>query len=454
MSIRNPTSKSRETGSADTRDFPSWFSRVQRLSMVRTTPIPVMDNPPDTILTKGLGLSYVSVFNEGIDYSVGDNLTPAREAIFQATIRVTGVDEIGRITSVAVQKPGCYESSSSELLDVTGGTGSGARFTASYNAGVASAIYNGKTTQRQDETAFDYLGYDIQDNTSGSGYRGNGVQNGTQCQIAWVSDAPYLELRLIGGNYQGDLYVNGARISAEAIKTDTSGSPYLYAVDWAGVSDIREYRLCGINTGFGGINTELQYSIWTPDENHKPIIWIMGDSYTVGIGATQGSFNYFRIMCDALGAIGLADGISGAGWTSIQPDRIPQQRVEMKLGSITRQPNFVFFAMGYNDANAGHIELLKTNFRASVKKVRELCPLAQIVNIGPATPLGKASVLTAIREAEMELCEELAIPYIDIDDWVNQYNKQMYTGSDNTHPTDAGHAFIGIREAKTISKII
>ncbi|MGL4727010.1 MAG: SGNH/GDSL hydrolase family protein [Scandinavium sp.] len=453
MSIRNPTTRSRETGSTDQRDFPSWFSRVQRLSLVRTTPIPVMDNPPAFQLSKGTGLSGASIVSGGSGYSVGDNLDLiGGTAVASGKVRVLSVDENGAVTALAVQLPGIYTETPTNPVQTSSPNGTGATLNLSWNAGIASAIYNGKTTARHDDTAFDYLGYDVKDNTPG--YRGNGVQNGTQCCISWTSDAPYLELRLVGGNYQGDLFVNGQRISSEAIKTDTSGSPYIYSVDWGGVADIREYRLCGINTGFGGINTELQYSIWTPDENHRPIIWIMGDSYTVGIGATQGSFNYFRIMCDALGAIGLADGISGAGWTSIQDGRIPQQRVEMKLGSITHQPNFVFFMMGYNDANAGHIEALKVNFRASVAKVRELCPLAQIVNIGPATPLGKVSVITAIRQAEMDLCAELDIPYVDIDDWVNQYNKQMYTGSDNTHPTDAGHAFLGIRQAKVISKLI
>ncbi|MBJ9240759.1 hypothetical protein I5488_17225 [Citrobacter braakii] len=87
---------------------------------------------------------------------------------------------------------------------------------------------------------------------AGAGDRGNGVQNGTQCIIEFMSDAPSLDFRLVGGNYQGDLYVDGQRISEISVNTDTSGAPYIYTVDWSGEVKVRAYRLVGINTGFGG----------------------------------------------------------------------------------------------------------------------------------------------------------------------------------------------------------
>ncbi|HAY0219224.1 TPA: SGNH/GDSL hydrolase family protein, partial [Escherichia coli] len=118
---------------------------------------------------------------------------------------------------------------------------------------MASSIYNGKTTSRGDTTAFEYTGYSVQDSVSG--YRGNGVQNGTQCIVEFISDAPALDIRLVGGNAQYDLYVDGQRVSSTPVTTDSSGSPYIYTVDWDGSVQLRHYRLCGINTGFGGVIT-------------------------------------------------------------------------------------------------------------------------------------------------------------------------------------------------------
>jgi lysophospholipase L1-like esterase len=335
---------------------------------------------------------------------------------------------------------------------VTGGDGVGAQFNLGWNASTASSIYNPKLFSRADDSAFEFLGYSPRDLTSG--YRGNGVQNGTQAIIDFYSDADYLEYRFSGGNYQGDVYVNGQRIAAKAVKTDTSGASYVYVIDWNGSSEIRHYRLCGINTGFGGVNVAQPFSIWTPAGARKLLAWQMGDSYTVGIGATQGSFNMFRVMCDCLGIEGIADGISGAGWTSIQDGRVPPERVDMKLGAITRTPDLVFFSMGYNDAAVGRTEQLKENIRLSYKRVRELCPAALVINIGPATPLGRVGIITTIRQAEIEVCEDLNIPFIDVDDWVSAANKSMYTGGDGVHPTDAGHAYLGVRIAQAVSEII
>ncbi|HAY0219230.1 TPA: SGNH/GDSL hydrolase family protein, partial [Escherichia coli] len=114
----------------------------------------------------------------------------------------------------------------------------------------------------------------------------------------------------------------------------------------------------------------------------------MGDSYTVGIGATQASYNDFRVMCDALGLDGIADGISGSGWTSTQDGRVPPERIRLKLGNITRQPQYVFLSLGYNDAGTEAMDTLTENFTETVEEIRRLCPLAKIIVIGPATPLG------------------------------------------------------------------
>lgn len=54
----------------------------------------------------------------------------------------------------------------------------------------------------------------------------------------------------------------------------------------------------------------------------------------------------------------------------------------------------------------------------------------------------------------MELCEELNITFIDVNNWVNSGNKQLYTSKDNVHPTDAGYAYTGIRIAQETSRYL
>ncbi|MGL4722892.1 MAG: SGNH/GDSL hydrolase family protein [Scandinavium sp.] len=456
MPLIRRKNRERQTGSVEVRNLPSYFSRLQRLQLVRTTAVPVMVNPPTPTLAQGQGLVSVTIANSGAGYSVGDSLTPTRSSAFAGRIYVTAVNGSGAVTTAAVMSGGCYSDTSATPMSVTGGSGSGAQFAGAFKPVAASSIYNPKLYDRTNEAAFQFTGYSPQDITSG--YRGNGVQNGTQMIIEFQSDTPVLYFRMVGGNYQGDLYVDGQRISGTPIKTDSSGASYIYHVQFGDGSQnyaaVRHYELRGINTGFGGVAVPQQYGIWRPDMVQPPLAWVLGDSYTVGIGAVQGSFNDMHIMGQCLGLRLICDGISGAGFTSIQDGRVPQDRVALKLGSITEKPQFIFLNMGYNDAPAGHIEQFQTNFRATVAKSRELCPLAQIIVIGPATPLGRVSNITAIRQTLMDLCNELVLPFVDVDDLVNASNKSLYTGADNTHPTPAGHVFRGVRLAQLVSRII
>lgn len=415
------------------------------------TPTPVMAVAPNARLVKGTGISGLSIQAPGTGYAVGNYLTIAGGVADTAgVVYVTGVNSEGGITSVAVTRPGIYTATPTNPVDVTGGAGSGAKLTLSYNASVATAISNRLAWSRTD-AAFDYWGYSISDITPG--YRGNGVGNGTQCVVEFDSDAPLLEFRFIGSNSYYDLYVDGQRIKNVSEHTDTSGAPYQYIVDWSGVAVPRHYRLVGINTGFGGVNTDVKYAIWKSPEYRGPRVWQFGDSYTYGTMATQGSFTDFRLVCDALGLNGIADGIGGSGWSSTGSTQ-PQQRIQSKLSTITYLPDLIFLSLGYNDAAAGRLDVVDTNFRESVALIRQLAPNAQIYVIGPATPVGATTQLDNIRTTIMTACTDLSLPFIDIRNWVNSANKSLYTANDNVHPTDAGYWYRGARLTQVFSTLL
>lgn len=440
------------TGQTEPRDFASWFSQVQRQQPLCIDPVPVMACPPAMTLTRATGMSAVTIVAAGSGYAAGDNLTPeGGEYAAVGRVRVTAVNETGGITGVAVQLAGVYAGKPANPVTVTGGSGSGGTFSISWNAGVASSVYNGKTWSRTDAAAFGYTGYAVRDTVPG--YRGNGIQNGTQCIIAFTSDAPALDFRFVGGNYQGDVYVDGQRLSGTPVKTDTSGAPYIYTVDWSGEVKTRSYRLVGINTGFGGVITGQAYTVAAPVSQPRPLVWQMGDSYTVGIGAQQGSYNDFRVMCDALGLEGIADGISGSGWTSVQEGRVPAWRVENKLGNMTCMPQYLFFSLGYND-QAADTERIKAAFPPAIAAARRLCPLAKIIVIGPATPTGHTAQLDAVRETLMTLCAALSLPFVDVRDIVNTANQGLYTGSDRVHPSNDGHVYRGVQMAMRIAPFL
>lgn len=450
MPMTIPATAAAARGSSENKALADWLSQLRRNQKLDYNPVPVMSSPPTATLTKGTGLAAVGIFSGGAGYTVGNVLTVVGgTSAAAASVTVVSVSSEGAITAAAVGKPGVYTDIPTNPASVTGGSGTGAAFNLTWNAGVASSIYNGASWDRTGSW-FTYLGSNVQDVTAG--YRGNGTGNGTQCSITFCSDAPVLDFRLIGLNCQYDLYVDGARISASPVITDSTGAPYTYTIDWSGVVKTRTYTLRGVNTAFGGVIVGQNYTLW--DSNRwRPTVWQLGDSYTFGTQATQSSFNDFRIICDTLGFDGLADGIGGSGWTSTSSTQ-PQQRITAKLATLTRIPEYIFLSLGYNDAPGGNISLLQTNFTASVALIRQYCPMAKIIVMGPATPLGSTTAINAVRSAVIALCSTLGLPFIDVADWVNSRNKTLYTANDNTHPNDAGYAFRAARFSQALLSVL
>lgn len=434
-------------GDNKARPLQDWVSQVLRNLKPMFNPLPVMDNPPVLTLAKGTGISSVAIVAGGSGYVAGNILTVTGGASSAVgMLRVVRVDEAGAVTAAAVEMPGIYsEKPENPVTVTTTGAGAGATFNLGFNAGVASSIAEGVTWSRAGD-GFTYLGSDVKD--SSPGYRGNGVGNGTQFIAQFVSDAPDIDIRLLGANTQLELYIDGQRSSTESIRTDSSGAPFVLTVDFNGVNRPRLYELVGVNSAFGGVILPRQWSVWRPAE-WRPFVWQLGDSYTFGNGATQPSFNDFRITCDNLNFEGLADGIGGTGWTSTG-SRQPQERIKTKLATLSRLPEYVFLSLGYNDAPGGNIDLLKTNFAESVELVREICPLAKIVVFGPATPAGSTVQLDAVRDALIEQCKALDLLFIDVKDWVNARNRTIYTVGDNVHPSDAGYAYRATRITESL----
>lgn len=410
-------------------------------------PRPIMSPAPKTTHIAGQGATTLTIVAGGSGYKFGDVLTVDTDVEYPAQIRVTAVDTSGAVTTAQVRTPGVYPTPITTDLDTKGGAGTGAKFKLSYNASSGSSIYAGKAIGRTD-ASFTYWGSDVKDVTPG--YRGNGVGNGTQMRVNWKTDAQTFDIKLAGLNSKYTLYVDGQRISATPFETGSNGAISVYTVTFAD-KKMREFSLAGINSAFGGIIIGVNDTVEKSDAVCK--VWQMGDSYTFGTMATQPSFNDFRVMCDQLNVNGLADGIGGSGWTSTG-STAPQQRITSKLNTLTFTPEFIILSLGYNDAPAGRIDLLKTNFAESYDLIKTKFPDATVIVIGPATPQGATPELDVIREATMGLSKERNLKFVDVRNLVNKDNEHLYTSNDNVHPNDAGYAYRGSIFATELKDII
>lgn len=419
-------------------------------------PFNVLSTTSETVTSnigKYTGAGNVTVVDKGTGYAVNDIVevqggTPV-DADTTCLLTVTSVTA-GAVNSCTVLRPGIYTTApgAASTLKAVTGSGTGATVTTTNSTTGCSSIRSPLLWNRTDATAFDYFGSNV--GTVNASYTGSTSGNGTQFRIEFMSDADELNFRFIGVNSNYDLYVDGKRISATALLTDASGAPYTYRVKFSSPK-VRSFSLVGINTAFGGVYTGPAFTVWKK-EDKRPVVWQLGDSYTYGTSATQQSFNDFRIVCDNLGFLGLADGIGGTGWTSTSSKQ-PQERIKAKLATLSKDPDYVFLTMAYNDAG-GNMTLAETNFRESVALVRQIKPKAKIIVIGTATPLGGTANLQAITSVIKGAAEDLGLPYVDMYDVVNTRNAAVYTSPDNTHPNDAGYSFRAYNLTEKLKAVI
>lgn len=279
------------------------------------------------------------------------------------------------------------------------------------------------------------------------------VGSGTAATVEWETDSALFDMRLVGQNTNASLFVDGQLVDPQTIQTDSSGAYYIARVDWAGVKQPRRYRLTGVNLHFGGLRVAALDSVWRPEEI-RPFVWGLGDSYMFGTGATPVAQSSFAVAATNLGWDYLGDGIGGAGWTNSTGGGPASQRINEKLATLTRAPDYVWIDLGYNNATTAVADV-RAAVDAAIVRAKIVAPQAKLVLFGPATPTGVLTTqLAGIRDAIKAGADAAGVTFIDISDVITLGNKALYTDTDNQHPNAAGHVFIGQRKAALVAQAL
>jgi lysophospholipase L1-like esterase len=287
------------------------------------------------------------------------------------------------------------------------------------------------------------------DGAGGTGY-------GRPIQWEWMSDAAQLELLVLKHNALFDLFVDGRLIQESAFSTPATGDRRLLKLDWGGGADPRRprhYRLTGTNLLFGGLYLDPAGSAWIPgDRIGRGLIGFLGDSYSQGTGAPSVARNWAAAAAAQLQMDAWSDGVGGAGWNSSGANA-PAARVAKGIAVLTRAPDMVVAALGYNDAGADAAGLasLRTRYDATAAAIRAAWPEAQLVTLGPWTPLGATVGLGSIKAALVQAAAAHRSAFVDAENLVGVGNRGIYTGTDNVHPTAQGHLYLGRRIGQAIA---
>lgn len=288
--------------------------------------------------------------------------------------------------------------------------------------------------------------------TDGAG----GTNYGRPIQWEWMSDAAQVELLLVKFNALFDLFVDGQLVQQAAFSIPATGDRRLVRLDLSATADPRRprhYRITGTNLLFGGLFLDPAGSAWFPgDHAGRALIAFLGDSYTQGTGAPTVARNWSAAAAAQLRMDAWSDGVGGAGWNGTGAGA-PAARVAKGLAVLTRAPDVIVTALGYNDAG-GDLATLRAHYDTTVAAIRAAWPDAQLVTLGPWTPLGPTTALTAIKTALQERAVAHRVPFLDLEAMIGVGNRGIYTAADNVHPTAAGHLYLGRRIGQAIAAVL
>ncbi|WP_458781269.1 SGNH/GDSL hydrolase family protein [Arthrobacter sp. D3-16] len=183
----------------------------------------------------------------------------------------------------------------------------------------------------------------------------------------------------------------------------------------------------------------------------EPVLLIVGDSYTAGVGAEREDQGWAYLVAGELGYPTNIDGVSGTGfaWGGGAQDELGSE-YEVRLRDIAADPAFVpnvlILQGGQNDALVPNPEEVETATAQTIEAARRFWPGVQVVVLGPSAPQPLAEELRGVNGAVRAGAAAANAPFIDAAEagWFTSANSPDFN-SDGAHPNTAGHAYLAER---------
>jgi acyl-CoA thioesterase-1 len=180
----------------------------------------------------------------------------------------------------------------------------------------------------------------------------------------------------------------------------------------------------------------------------KPVLLILGDSYTAGDGANRPDQGWAYVVANALGYPTNIDGEGGTGfaWGGGAQDNQARE-YEVRLRAIAADPRFVpnvlILQGGQNDALITSPDEIQTATAQTIEAARKLWPGVQVIVLGPSAPQPLAKELQGANSAVRAGAAAAGAPFIDAYEagWFTAANSPGFD-FDGAHPNTAGHAHL------------
>jgi lysophospholipase L1-like esterase len=295
--------------------------------------------------------------------------------------------------------------------------------------------------------------------------------NGRYHWCRFMTDAPSLELLVIVSTSLSDwqIYVDGQPIFPTFQPANGASTTTVIRLDFGSRKD----RLVELEGGvfFTGVNTAPYDQVWKPAPQTGPRVGFLGDSVTLGSGATTALQGFAYTLTRLLGwelvnmnAQG-GTGYVASGSFSNFPARVPQ--------IVADTPDVVLVIGGHNDVASDPTTVVAPAVIATFQALRKSLPRAKLVYVGPwgSPRLGLGATYTAQYNAVVAAFAAnpgLADAIVDTVQgglwWftgtgyqgatTGDGNSDYYIYSDGVHFTQAGHDYAARKLAAFIFRYL
>jgi acyl-CoA thioesterase-1 len=180
----------------------------------------------------------------------------------------------------------------------------------------------------------------------------------------------------------------------------------------------------------------------------EPVLLILGDSYTEGVGADRPEQGWAYLVAGELGYPTDIDGVGGTGfaWGGGAQDELNGE-YETRLREIDANPAFVpnvlILQGGQNDSAVANPEEVRAATAQTIEAARRFWPGVQVVVLGPSAPQPLAEELRTVNSAVRAGAAAADAPFIDAveGNWFTSANSPGFD-ADGGHTNTAGHAYL------------
>lgn len=267
-----------------------------------------------------------------------------------------------------------------------------------------------------------------------------------------------------------DQYVSS--VTPTSVASD--GSWHLLTIDFtsAGGAKPRKIRIDFCDHEVISLRTGPTDTVW-PISPRGPRVMALGDSYTggAGPGGSAGLSTWLAYMADVMGWDDYWNsGIGGTGFITSNNAIYgggPKFRDRLATDVVPYNPGVLIIAGGHNDAPG---TALQTECQTLFTAARAALPNARVIVVGPWTSGGtvsayipkQANVAAAVSACAPgvvdQMIDTMTNPWFTGTGYAtslqNDGNSDIYIGSDNTHPTEPGHSYLGYRMAQAINSAL